>query len=137
MQLCESAEVNSLLFTLVMYSQGHELYEQSRLKTTQHIINLILAFAIKNGYQFSFSGVKRSGPAVDYPPPSSTEVGRVWVELYLCLLFVPAYCVTAFILYNKDKLITHILLCYSAYVSEIGTGNTVRIEHETYRFYSK
>jgi len=46
MQLCGSSEVNSLLFTLVMYSQGHELYEQSRLKTTHHTIHLNLAVAI-------------------------------------------------------------------------------------------
>lgn len=124
MQVCESSEVNSLLFALVMYNQGHKLYEQSRLKTTHHIINLILAFSIKNGYQVSFSGVKRSGPAVDYPPPSSTEVDRVWVEMYLCLLSVPAWCVTAFVLYNNDNLITNILLCYSVYVSETGTGHT-------------
>ena len=41
-----------------------------------------------NGYWVSFSGVKRPGRGVDYPPPSSAEV-KERVELYLYALSGP------------------------------------------------
>jgi hypothetical protein len=71
-----------------------------------------------------------------FPTPFQHR-GRVRVELYIWPLSVRASCVTAYMLHTKDTLIAHILLRYGAYVSETGTGNTGRIEHETYKFYSK